>query len=181
MAKDDLDKSLAELESEANHVGLQLAECRELALKSADMLRGEKGLPKPHTLMLNVPPHIFTDRLDHIERMAFQGMGLQQISARLGVSTRVFTDAAERFPDIRAALEGGVARAADELSGVAMRNAITGKDSGMIKFLLQAKHSFVQPRDTPNVTVNIGQLGAPPTIDHADNLEAEQRRLLEAE
>jgi hypothetical protein len=176
--KSDLDKSLVELEAEEDYEALQLAERRELILKSADMLRSEKGLPRPHTLMLNVPTHVFTSRLDHIERMSYQGLNAYQIAARLGVSARVFADAAERFPDVRAALEGGSARAADELSGTAMRNAVAGRDSGMIKFLLQTKHQFVAPRETPSVTVNIGALGQPPTIEHAENLAEEQTRLL---
>jgi hypothetical protein len=160
---------------------LSKAEAKAVALRLWDMRRAEAGMRKAYTLIKGVERHPFTDALEHVERMAFQGMNGEQIAARLGVSARVLRDAAQHFPDLMAALTGGRARATDELSAVAMRAAIGKGDIGAVKFMLQTRHGYNPPKDGPSVVVNMGAGATPPALEIADEQAARQQRLLETD
>ena len=123
-------------------------------------------------------PTAFTVLLPAIERLAYQGLSVEQIAARIGLKPHEFRNLLSTYPEINDCVIGGRARGADDLSAAAMRAAVSG-NTGMIKFLLERRHGYLNPKnETSSVTVNMPGLSAPPTIDHADAMQARQSSYL---
>lgn len=161
-----------------------LARAERLAVRTrlAELRESERGLPAPYTRALAVPRHALTDFLPHLDRMAAQGMELIHIAARLGLSTRVLNDFAERFADVKLALTGGFARGIDEMSGALYRAGVAEGAVGAQTFYLRTKANYRDQKESgPAVVVNVGTAPAPITIEHAADLSERQRALLTAE
>jgi hypothetical protein len=122
--------------------------------------------------------HAYQSLLPHVERMAKQGMSLRHIAARLGVALFALQEAVQLFPDVAAALSGGLARGIDEQSESLYAAGIKG-DVGASKFYLQTKGDFVPASTAPQVTVNIGDQKASVTTFAIESMADRQRALLE--
>jgi hypothetical protein len=158
---------------------LEAAGQRLDAERDAAMRAEAEGLGKPYVTARELErPHQFTPILHHIERLAYQGLTGLQIAARIGVDVNLLAWAAERWSDVRAALAGGAARGADELSAAAMRGAVARGNGSLATFMLKTKHGFAEPKEAPSVVVNVGSEAAPVTLQHADALADRQAELL---
>lgn len=67
------------------------------------------------------PPHQYTSLLRHIERMAYQGMTVEQIADRIGVEPAAFQQSIDSYADLRIAIEQGRARGIADLTAAAKR------------------------------------------------------------
>ena len=91
---------------------------RSLAINAPD------DLPKAYEVLREMGAttqlHL-TGLLYHVERMSFQGLKPAQIADRIGIDPAMLQFLDKKHPDVRAAIVGGAARAADELSAAVMR------------------------------------------------------------
>lgn len=148
-------------------------------------LEAQQGLPMPHRVLQEMDPtqHLLTPYLDHIERMSWQGMRFDQIADRLGLDHKILGAAMAKRADVKAALLGGKARAADDLTAITMHDAMHNPVAALN--ILKLKHGYDErPKDggapAALVQVNVGNQAAPVPYQHADRLAQNQAALLAA-
>jgi len=143
-----------------------------------------KSLPRTYEIVQHnnqLTPHAYRDLLPHIERMSKQGMSLKFIAARLGVALFALEEAVKLFPDVAAAITGGLARGVDEQSEAMYRRGL-GEDTSAGKFFLQTRGEFNPPAQAGStVTVNIGAQPAAVSLDDVRSMAERQRLLLEGD
>ncbi len=179
LAATDLAAAVLAAADRAIAARLEAAGQRLDAERDAAMRAEAEGLGKPYETARQLErPHQFTPLLRHLERLAYQGLTGIQIAARIGVDIGLLAWAAERYSDVRAALAGGAARGADELSAAAMRGAVARGNGSLATFMLKTKHGYAEPKEAPSVVVNVGSEAAPVTLEHSGALADRQTELL---
>lgn len=135
----------------ATHVGVAkrdyLRDLRQLAKSPAD------DSMTPHIARLE-PVQVF-----EIERMASQGLNLETIAARLGISLDVWNKMIQVNPEIAEAYRAGSARGQDVISQAAFKGARAG-DASLIKYYLDrfGGPQFRPQQNGPSVVINTGPM-----------------------
>ena len=146
-------------------------------------------LPKAYTVLQEMGvtvPHHLTGLLYHVERMSFQGLKPEQIADRIGMDPAMLKFMLSKHHDVKAAVAGGAARAADELSAAVMRKALGPEGGDLAMKLLKGKHGFEEPVAAPAapqtvVQVNVDARPIPVDVGRVSGFAARQAALMRGE
>lgn len=123
--------------------------------------------------------HLSITQLFQIERMASQGMNLQQISIRLRIPNDTFTQIIRNNPKVREAYESGAARGVDDITG-ALSTAAKHGDVGAMRYYLDrlGGPQFKPPAHNPAVVI-LPTTSATVDLGAVEDAFAMQRKLLD--
>jgi hypothetical protein len=137
-----------------------------------DVLTGGTAVARP----VGRPPAIIP--LDRVHELSALGLSVKTIAARLGVGLRTLQERAAADPELRAALDEGLAVFVED-AATGLRQLVAERNLGAICFALKTRGGFtVREEQSPAVTINLGSQPATISTAHADELAEQQRAIL---
>jgi hypothetical protein len=123
-------------------------------------------------------PKAYVD-LKRVHDLAAQGMSVNFIAARIGVSERALWQRMEHEPAVREAFDSGIAQAVDEASGLIIERIRAG-DVACAQFFLRNRAKW-NVGASAELTINVQNNAPPLTItNHVLEMAAYQSALLDS-